>query len=1082
MPADHIAWRTLSELGEKLLALPTLHQQHQFLLQTVQTLLAGQATIWLDAAIFNLPGAPNAQPCSPQPTSDLLQQAVSARRLLRLCPGNDGRYWLATPLMHQDTILGGIQIVRDQSYQEEEVELLSGLANIAALALTTAHRFAMERWRLEQLQLVRQVALQVANVLDVDELADRVATLIQKTFGYYYVAIFTLEPEAKHLRFRSNAARRGQVASPIESVALGQGLIGLAASSGNEIIVPDVTTDPRYRYLDSLPETRSEVALPLKIEQRLLGVLDVQSDRPDAFHPNDLLVLRALSDNIARAIDAAQVHTTLRKRAEQLSVVAEVSKRLTARLDLEELMQAAADLLHRHFGYPYVHLFTVHPHREEIIYRAGSGARSQALPQPTDYVIPLNQPRGLIPWVARHGETALLNDVHHDPRYRPSPLPPTETAAELCIPLIFADQVVGILDIQSDQPNAFGPDDRQLAEAIGDTLAVAIRNADLYRAERWRHQVAESLREVAILLSEDASLEQVLAAILQELQRSLPTEAAAIWLLDEEDNFYLAAAWGVEKSRVEAIRRQKPRAAARLLSVLLHDQPNIRQPEDPPGPLGLAAGFSSQYSAIATPLKLGEEPLGILALAHSARGRYGNEARALLTTFAGYAAVAIENARLYDRTQEQAYASAALLQVAQAVASLASLDEILQRVVRSLPILVGIERVALYSREEESQNWQPRQTYGLPRADRPHLQRPFSIGAFPLLDAACQRNAPVFCNLKPGQTPASWPQLPPLPPQANPATLETRQRQPLLMAFPLSIKNEVFGVMLVEESDNPLRFRARRVDILTGIAQQLGMAMQNDRLQAEMVFRERLQAEIELARQIQESFIPRHLPQITGLELAGDWRTARQVGGDFYDVLRLPSGLALFFIADVADKGMPAALFMALTRKLVHAAVLQSSSPAQILAMVNRMIYPDCHQGMFVTAFCAIYDPHTGRLTYANAGHNPPIYRSASGALTRLQRTGMALGVLEESRWQDTHLQLQPGDWLCLYTDGVTETFSADGQMFGEERLQAILQTPPDTATDLVQTIVAQALAFSSNREPQDDLTLLVLHKTGEAA
>ncbi len=1082
MPANGAVWRELAGLGEKLLSLPTLHQQHQLIVDIVRRQLGGEVRLWLDEAIFKLPGAPQDSPCSPRPQDDLLQQAVSARRLLRLCPAPDGRYRLAVPLEHQGEVLGGLMVVRETPYQEEEVELLQALAGVAALAFTTAHRFAMERWRLEQLQLVRKVALQVANVLDVDELADRVTTLIQQTFGYYYVAIFTLDAETRRLRFRSNAARRQQVASPIDEVALGQGLIGLAAASGEEIVSPDVTRDPRYRYLDGLPETRSEVALPLKIEQRIVGVLDIQSDRPDAFHPNDLLVLRALSDNVARAVDAAQLYTALRRRAEQLTVVSEVSKRLTARLDLDNLMQAAADLMHEHFGYPYVHLFTVHPNRGQIIYRAGSGARSQALPARTDYIIPLNKPTGLIPWVARHGETVLLNDVHADPRYQPSPLPPPETASELCVPLIFDDQVVGILDIQSDQPQAFGADDRQIVEAIGDALAVAVRNADLYRSEQWRRQVAESLREVAILLSEDASLEQVLAAILQELRRNLPTEAAAIWLMDEEDNFYLAAAWGVDGAQLEAVRRQQPRAAARLLSALLHDQPSIRRPNDPPGPLGLAASLPEDYSAIAAPLKLGDEPLGILALAHSQRGRYGHEARSLLITFAGYAAVAIENARLYDRTQEQAYASAALLQVAQSVASLASLEDILQSVVRSLPILVGIERVALYRWDEAEQRYQALQSYGLPPAQRPALLRDFAPGDFPLLDAARQRNQITFCPLAEGETPADWPRLSPLPAAENEAALETSRRTPLLMAFPLAIKNETFGVMLVEETDNPLRFRARRVEILAGVAQQLGMAMQNDRLQSEMVARERLQTEVALARQIQQSFIPQRLPTVPGLDLAGDWRPARQVGGDFYDVLPLPDGRLLFFIADVADKGMPAALFMALTRKLVHAAVLQTDSPAAILQQVNRMIYPDCHQGMFVTAVCALYDPQTGGLTYANAGHNPPLRRRADGRLLRWTRTGMALGVLPDAGWEDVSCTLGADDWVCFYTDGVTEIFSAEGGMFGEAGLLALLRQPAPSAAEMVRRITRQALAFSPDGEPQDDLTLLILHKLGDPA
>ena len=134
----------------------------------------------------------------------------------------------------------------------------------------------------------------------------------------------------------------------------------------------------------------------------------------------------------------------------------------------------------------------------------------------------------------------FANDAEKDERYRPSPLPPANTHAELCVPLIYDDEVVGVLDIQSDKPNAFTEDDRVIFEAVADNIAIAIHNADLYRSEQWRRQVSDSLREVAGLISADASVDDVLEAILSELDRNLPVDISAIWLM-EDDELYLAA-------------------------------------------------------------------------------------------------------------------------------------------------------------------------------------------------------------------------------------------------------------------------------------------------------------------------------------------------------------------------------------------------------------------------------------------------------------------------------------------------------------------------------------------------------------
>jgi GAF domain-containing protein len=219
---------------------------------------------------------------------------------------------------------------------------------------------------------------------------------------------------------------------------------------------------------------------------------------------------------VARAVESAHLYSAVRRRADQLTLVAEVSKSVTSTLDLKQLLSDAAALIHERFKYPHVSLFTVHRNRRLIIYEAGSGKRSAKL---QGYTIPLYEGEGIIPWVAKNGQTVLSNDVTKDERYPRS---------ELAVPLIFNETVVGILDIQSDRKNAFTEDDRVMFEAVGDTMAAAIRNADLYSTEQWRRQVADSLREVAGLLSANVGVEQVLDTILTELERILPTELASV--------------------------------------------------------------------------------------------------------------------------------------------------------------------------------------------------------------------------------------------------------------------------------------------------------------------------------------------------------------------------------------------------------------------------------------------------------------------------------------------------------------------------------------------------------------------------
>ncbi len=262
----------------------------------------------------------------------------AGRTALRIRRGRPSRCEIKIPL------LGAIQATRPRGpdFKKDELDLLVGLAGVIGVSLLASHRVAVEGFRLNQLNLVRDVSSQIANVLELDELTKRVAELIQQTFQYYYVAIFTLRERSTTLRFRASAMttreekRRAKVALEVK---VGQGLIGEVAASGERIVVPDVRKDTRYRFIDALPETRSEVVIPLKIEDRVLGVLDVQSNLVKAFHPNDLLVLNALADTIARAVEGARLYRDLQRHSDHLTLIADVSKSVSSSLDLNTLMQ-----------------------------------------------------------------------------------------------------------------------------------------------------------------------------------------------------------------------------------------------------------------------------------------------------------------------------------------------------------------------------------------------------------------------------------------------------------------------------------------------------------------------------------------------------------------------------------------------------------------------------------------------------------------------------------------------------------------------------------------------------------------------
>jgi sigma-B regulation protein RsbU (phosphoserine phosphatase) len=239
--------------------------------------------------------------------------------------------------------------------------------------------------------------------------------------------------------------------------------------------------------------------------------------------------------------------------------------------------------------------------------------------------------------------------------------------------------------------------------------------------------------------------------------------------------------------------------------------------------------------------------------------------------------------------------------------------------------------------------------------------------------------------------------------------------------------------------------------------------------------------ELALAGEVQASFLPRPLPEVPGWQVAVTLQPARETSGDFDDVIPLPDGRLGVLVADVVDKGVGAALFMALSWTLVRTyAPEHPDRPDLVLDAVNRRILADTQTGQFVSIFYGVLDPVSGELTYGNAGHCPAylVGRQSKAGVQRLVRTGMALGVQEDATWERMSVQVEPGDVLALYTDGITEAHDGRGELFGEERLRASLrsfaQQPAPKVRDAVLAAV-HGFAGGASAVQSDDIALVVV-------
>ena len=250
-------------------------------------------------------------------------------------------------------------------------------------------------------------------------------------------------------------------------------------------------------------------------------------------------------------------------------------------------------------------------------------------------------------------------------------------------------------------------------------------------------------------------------------------------------------------------------------------------------------------------------------------------------------------------------------------------------------------------------------------------------------------------------------------------------------------------------------------------------------LKASLAAQEKIASELRIAREIQMSSIPHEYPALPGWDIHGILQPAREVGGDFYDCALLDERRLYVTLGDVSDKGVPAALFMAATKTRLGASVAAAGSPAAVLTRVNRDTVRNNDLCMFVTVWCGILDVGSGRITYANAGHNPPAVRRADVRVEFLDlASAPALGIDEDAAYREGTTTLEPGDVLVMYTDGVTEALDAREELFSEDRLQTELAASGlRDARDLAGRVLARVAAFAGDTPQADDIALLVLRR-----
>ena len=307
------------------------------------------------------------------------------------------------------------------------------------------------------------------------------------------------------------------------------------------------------------------------------------------------------------------------------------------------------------------------------------------------------------------------------------------------------------------------------------------------------------------------------------------------------------------------------------------------------------------------------------------------------------------------------------------------------------------------------------------------------------------------------------------------------REQGFALALPIRQQEATCAVLCLGPKMSGQPYEAGDVEFLYSLGNLAYVSIQNSYLVEEQIEKERLEKEIRLARDIQQRLLPRALPDVGGLDLAAANRPSREVGGDYYDVMPLEGGRLLLAIADVTGKGVPASLLMANLQAALHALIPADLTLEEATVRINHVVCDNTDPATFITFFHGIYHPADRRFTYVNAGHNPPLRVRPEGQVEELEAGGLLLGVMRSAPYEHGTLQLEAGDVVALFTDGVTEAMSADDEEYSEERLRACLKKHRGASAQSILDAVREEIRLFTGDPAflSDDLTMIVLKVEG---
>lgn len=461
--------------------------------------------------------------------------------------GKPAESWMGTPILVGEQAIGAL-IVQDleheHAFTQEQLEYLTSLSRKIANIIYNARILDENRKQILKIQASAEIARDISSALNLDELLLKAINLIRERFDFYYAAVFLVDPSGIDAVIREATGEAGaHMKRTGHRLAIGsKSIVGFVAKQGEALVINDTSTDATHLPNPMLPETRAEAAIPLKVGDRILGVLDVQSTVPYSFSPNDISTFQVLADQLAIAVNNTELFAETQEHLSQHRLLHHITTSAASGSTLDEALTAAVEGLQVTLGGDRVSILLSDPERNNLIPKAWIGYSEEI----TDLSIPFGS--GITGWVAARRKPLRINDISQDARYIEIS---ANTRSEMAIPLIFRNDILGVLNVESEHPSAYTENDEEMLGTLAGSLAAIIANARLVEQIRKQADRERQLYDITSKIRRSTDIQSILATTIKELSNVTGARRAQISIGAQKEESVASSRTELDTNRKE---------------------------------------------------------------------------------------------------------------------------------------------------------------------------------------------------------------------------------------------------------------------------------------------------------------------------------------------------------------------------------------------------------------------------------------------------------------------------------------------------------------------------------------------------